>query len=100
MERTRREFLRDAGLLVGGLALTALGVGECESDGAATTPIGEVFWGNEIGNPTTEAHEDCHNRLRKKLGNREYYRRYFQNPCAEELRCGADPSKHPACKGK
>lgn len=98
-EITRREAIKEIGFALCGLTLTALGADSCEKGGAATTPIGPVYWGDAIENPDAKIHEECHDERRKRIGNERYYWRYFNDPewaCQEEIRCGADPNTHPA----
>ena len=107
MERmSRRNFIK------GGLATSAvLALRECgrvfRDVQAVTTPLGVYYRNDEARRKQwILEHEACHlSELRDRQeeegqieGAIDYYMDYIQNPCAEELRCDANPDTHPACQ--
>lgn len=62
---------------------------------AATTPFGIVYFTDNPSQFIIE-HEQCHKELADKEGIKYWIR--IQDPvqaCAEEVRCGIDPTKYP-----
>jgi hypothetical protein len=102
----RRQASKEILLVVGGLALLALGADGCEEPGGMDSPAGPVYWSGGRNDPTVAPHEKCHDQLRRQYqkkygffeGNRRYYEYYLADLCREETRCG-EP-EHYVCRNR